>query len=125
MGVTDNFFELGGDSLKAVNLAARIHKKLQIEIPLGEFFNRPCIELLARYIDETDLEILIPEKSEAQVDGDSALLLLAPPVAVDAGESFDQPGLAVIDMAGLADDYPPHSSSFLRMTRSGFDGRDG
>jgi amino acid adenylation domain-containing protein len=52
IGILDNFFELGGDSLKAVNLAARIHKELNIEIPLAEFFNRPFIETLAQYIRE-------------------------------------------------------------------------
>ncbi|UCH96225.1 MAG: amino acid adenylation domain-containing protein, partial [Candidatus Aminicenantes bacterium] len=52
VGIRDNFFELGGDSLKAIGMASRIHKELNVEIPLAEFFSRPSIETLARYITD-------------------------------------------------------------------------
>ncbi len=45
---------------------------------------------------------------EAEVDGDPALLLLVPAIAVDAGERLDQARLAVVDVAGGADDDPSH-----------------
>lgn len=53
VGVHDNFFELGGDSLKAVTIEAEIRKKLDIKLPLEEFFTRPTIGGLAQYIDES------------------------------------------------------------------------
>ncbi|MCP5046022.1 MAG: amino acid adenylation domain-containing protein [bacterium] len=52
VGVYDDFFELGGDSLKAVNFGARIHKDLNTQVPISEFFNRPNIKLLAQFIEE-------------------------------------------------------------------------
>ncbi|UCH97515.1 MAG: SDR family NAD(P)-dependent oxidoreductase, partial [Candidatus Aminicenantes bacterium] len=50
IGIHDDFFELGGDSLKAMTLSAKIHKALEVEIPLTEFFNRTTIKKLAQYI---------------------------------------------------------------------------
>jgi acyl transferase domain-containing protein/acyl carrier protein len=54
IGVVDDFFELGGDSLKAMAVALKIHKELNIELPLQEFFNRPTIRGLVEYIDRHD-----------------------------------------------------------------------
>ena len=38
IGINDDFFELGGDSLKAMTIISRIHKRFKIEIPFKEFF---------------------------------------------------------------------------------------
>jgi len=51
VGIHDDFFELGGDSLKAVTFAGKIYKKINIEVPLPEFFDRPTIKKLAEYIE--------------------------------------------------------------------------
>ncbi len=51
VGIRDDFFELGGDSLRAMVMASKIHKELNIEIPIQEFFNSPTIEGLAGYIN--------------------------------------------------------------------------
>ncbi len=50
VGIADNFFELGGHSLKATILAAKIHKELNVEIPLSEIFKTPTIKELSEYI---------------------------------------------------------------------------
>jgi len=42
---------LGGDSLKVLTLLPRIHKELEVNVPITEFFNRPTIGQLALYID--------------------------------------------------------------------------
>ncbi|MCP5107304.1 MAG: amino acid adenylation domain-containing protein [bacterium] len=52
VGIYDDFFELGGDSLKAVNFGSHIHQKLNVEVPVSEFFTRPNIKMLAEYIAE-------------------------------------------------------------------------
>ncbi|MCX6578639.1 MAG: amino acid adenylation domain-containing protein [Candidatus Aminicenantes bacterium] len=52
IGINDNFFQLGGHSLKATILAAKIHKVLNIKIPLGEIFKRPSIRGLSDYIND-------------------------------------------------------------------------
>ncbi|MCP5108355.1 MAG: hypothetical protein GY950_33520, partial [bacterium] len=53
LGVRDDFFQLGGDSLKAMSVAALIHKALHVRIPLTEFFSRPTIEGLVGFIRDT------------------------------------------------------------------------
>ncbi len=44
------------------------------------------------------------ERREAEVDGDAALLLFGQPVGVHAGQAAHERGLAVVDVAGGADD---------------------
>jgi acyl transferase domain-containing protein/acyl carrier protein len=56
LGIHDDFFELGGDSLSLMTVSAKIHKKLNVEVPLTEFFSNPTIEKLARYIDKAGEE---------------------------------------------------------------------
>jgi hypothetical protein len=53
IGVHDNFFRLGGHSLKATTLIARIHKTLNIKVPLAEMFKRQTIREMTDYIRET------------------------------------------------------------------------
>jgi amino acid adenylation domain-containing protein len=50
IGIDHNFFEIGGHSLKSVMLIARIHKDLDVKLPLGELFSRPTVRELADYI---------------------------------------------------------------------------
>jgi amino acid adenylation domain-containing protein len=45
-----NFFEVGGNSLKATLLMAKIHKALNIKVPLEQFFKTPRIRGLAELI---------------------------------------------------------------------------
>ena len=50
VGVHDNFFELGGHSLKATVIASRIHKELNVELPLKELFRTPTIAEISEYL---------------------------------------------------------------------------
>jgi amino acid adenylation domain-containing protein len=43
IGINSDFFELGGHSLKATILVSRIHKELNVKIPLTEVFFNPTI----------------------------------------------------------------------------------
>ena len=52
------------------------------------------------------------EVGEAEVDGDAAALFLFEAVGVDAGEGFDERGLAVIDVSGGADDDVLHAACY-------------
>ncbi|MCX6580880.1 MAG: amino acid adenylation domain-containing protein [Candidatus Aminicenantes bacterium] len=45
-----NFFALGGHSLRAAVLIAKIHKELDVKIPLAEIFRTPTVKGLAGYI---------------------------------------------------------------------------
>ena len=51
IGIDDNFFELGGHSLKATRLAGRIHKELEVKIPLVKMFEIPTIRSLGLHIN--------------------------------------------------------------------------
>ena len=62
--------------------------------------------LVARHVDEAEHRAVRRRQiGEAEIDGDAARLLFLEPVGVDAGERAHQRGLAVIDVAGGADDH--------------------
>ncbi|MCX2829639.1 amino acid adenylation domain-containing protein [Bacillus pseudomycoides] len=50
IGINDNFFELGGHSLKAALLMAKIHKELDVVIPLKVLFSNPTVNGLIGFI---------------------------------------------------------------------------
>ncbi|MCP4155602.1 MAG: amino acid adenylation domain-containing protein, partial [bacterium] len=47
IGIEHNFFQLGGHSLKATRLTSKIHKELEVNVPLPELFKQPTIKALA------------------------------------------------------------------------------
>jgi acyl-coenzyme A synthetase/AMP-(fatty) acid ligase/acyl carrier protein len=51
VGVRDNFFELGGHSLLATQIASRVQKTLQRDVPLRAMFECSTVQELAGYID--------------------------------------------------------------------------
>ncbi|WP_391204476.1 amino acid adenylation domain-containing protein [Psychrobacillus sp. L4] len=50
ISINDNFFHLGGHSLKATVLMAKVHKELDVEIPLKVLFDNPTISGLSEFI---------------------------------------------------------------------------
>ena len=54
IGVLDNFFELGTDSLVFITIATKIHKTLEVNIPIAVFFNKPTIKELAEFISKAE-----------------------------------------------------------------------
>nr|WP_309245933.1 non-ribosomal peptide synthase/polyketide synthase [Bacillus glycinifermentans] len=53
IGISHNFFEIGGHSLKAAALAAKMHKELNVEVPLRQIFETPTIKDLGEFIEST------------------------------------------------------------------------
>ncbi len=47
VGIRDNFFQLGGHSLSAVRLAARVHTRMGVKIPLASLFQGGTVEDVA------------------------------------------------------------------------------
>jgi amino acid adenylation domain-containing protein len=60
VGIEDNFFELGGDSLKAVQVIARLRRALNVQISTVELFEKTTISALG--------EMLRTGKSEDDAD---------------------------------------------------------
>jgi amino acid adenylation domain-containing protein len=50
IGIDTNFFVLGGHSLRATILVSKIHKALDVKVPLAELFRTPFIRGLAAFI---------------------------------------------------------------------------
>ncbi len=50
ISVEANFFAIGGRSLDLVQVGGKLQEALDLEVPLGELFNRPTIRLLADYL---------------------------------------------------------------------------
>ncbi|HLP59447.1 MAG TPA: SDR family NAD(P)-dependent oxidoreductase [Candidatus Deferrimicrobium sp.] len=51
-GINDSFFEMGGDSLNAITISNRFHKEFNVELPMAEFYSKPTVKELAKYITE-------------------------------------------------------------------------
>jgi acyl-CoA synthetase (AMP-forming)/AMP-acid ligase II len=63
-GVHDTFFALGGHSLIAMQLAARIHQRMGVELPLRAIFDHPGLAGMAAAVDaarEAELAALLAE----------------------------------------------------------------
>ncbi|WP_433736335.1 non-ribosomal peptide synthetase [Pseudomonas putida] len=64
VGVRDNFFELGGHSLLATQIASRVQKTLQRDVPLRAMFECSTVEELAGYIDGLAASDITEEKAD-------------------------------------------------------------
>ncbi len=72
----------------------------------------PDKAFVPRHVDDAELDVAGEfQVGEAEFDGDTPGLLLLQPVGVDAGEGLDQRGLAVVDVAGGAEDEVFHDGT--------------
>lgn len=53
IGITDNFFSLGGDSIKAIQMASRLHKA-GWKLEMKNLFQNPTVEQVTPYLKETE-----------------------------------------------------------------------
>jgi len=52
VGIRDNFFQIGGDSIKAIQVSARL-KKHKLDLKVNDLFENPTIEALAGFVRQT------------------------------------------------------------------------
>lgn len=100
IGVNDNFFELGGHSLKATMLSSRIHKELNVNVPIGEVFKNDTIKSLAQYIMNSDRSMFasiekIPESDYYPVSSAQKRIYILS-LLEGAQTSYNMPGATVI-----------------------------
>ncbi|EPD93653.1 condensation domain-containing protein, partial [Paenibacillus sp. HGH0039] len=50
IGIRDNFFDLGGHSLRATTLVGKVHKELNVDLPLRDVFRHSTVEEMAAAI---------------------------------------------------------------------------
>ncbi|SDY88535.1 non-ribosomal peptide synthetase [Pseudomonas salomonii] len=68
VGVQDNFFELGGHSLLATQIASRVQKTLQRDVPLRAMFECSTVAELAEYINGLAANEISAEKVDRLSD---------------------------------------------------------
>ncbi|USV99563.1 non-ribosomal peptide synthetase [Pseudomonas pergaminensis] len=68
VGVEDNFFELGGHSLLATQIASRVQKTLQRDVPLRAMFECSTVAELAEYINGLAANEISAEKVDRLSD---------------------------------------------------------
>ncbi|MBA1200955.1 non-ribosomal peptide synthetase [Pseudomonas capeferrum] len=73
VGVRDNFFELGGHSLLATQIASRVQKRLQLNVPLRAMFECSTVEELAGYVQGLRAGALSEDKVDRLSDLMAAL----------------------------------------------------
>jgi amino acid adenylation domain-containing protein len=53
IGTTDNFFNIGGQSLKAVQVVARLSEVFRVELPVTAVFEAPTVQALASVVERS------------------------------------------------------------------------
>ncbi|MCX7920809.1 MAG: amino acid adenylation domain-containing protein [Clostridia bacterium] len=101
VGVNDNFFFLGGHSLKAANLAAKLFKEFNVEIPVKEIFKNNTIKALAKYIENSEKSAyaaipLVEEKEYYLVSSAQKRIYLVSLID-EAGTSYNMPEALLIE----------------------------
>ncbi|MGD2085184.1 MAG: amino acid adenylation domain-containing protein [Candidatus Aminicenantes bacterium] len=60
ISIDKNFFEYGGYSIKATQVINKIHKNMNVKIPLAKMFEKPTIRGLAEAVKKTAADRFIP-----------------------------------------------------------------
>ncbi|MCL2425969.1 MAG: amino acid adenylation domain-containing protein [Oscillospiraceae bacterium] len=63
VGIHNNFFDLGGHSLKGTILVAKMHKALNVEVPLRKLFATPTISEIGEYISGAKENVYVEMES--------------------------------------------------------------
>ncbi|MCB2311578.1 amino acid adenylation domain-containing protein [Clostridium tagluense] len=101
IGINDNFFELGGHSLKATTLVLKIHKELNVAVPLREIFKSPTIKGTSEYIESTEKSIyssieIVEEKEYYEASSAQKRMYLLQQFDLDS-TGYNMPGVMLID----------------------------
>jgi tyrocidine synthetase-3 len=60
ISIDKNFFEYGGYSIKATQVINKIHKNMNVKIPLAKMFEKPTIRGLSETVKKTSADRFIP-----------------------------------------------------------------
>jgi len=67
VSIHEDFFELGGNSLRAVQVIARVRKVLRVDLPVRSLFSEPTVSGLASEVDRApvDASSVIPSTTRS------------------------------------------------------------
>lgn len=54
VGVRDNFFDLGGNSMKLIQVNARLNEEIHVDVPVVQLFEYPTVEALSAFLSGTN-----------------------------------------------------------------------
>ena len=105
IGISHNFFDLGGHSLKATTLVSKIHKELNVQVPLKVIFKVPTIKGISEYIRNTEKSIfqeikLVEEKEYYEVSSAQKRMYMLQQFNLE-NTSYNMPG--VLEVQGNLD----------------------
>ena len=101
VGINDDLFQLGGHSLKATVLVGRIHKELDLKVPLTELFKRPTIRGISEYLASQNKTLYraiekVEERDYYQVSSAQKRIYLLQ--QFDTGNTaYNMPGMVMIE----------------------------
>lgn len=73
IGLNDNFFDLGGHSFLATQIASKLSKEFNFEVPILAFFEKPTIATLAKLISQQNNKPTKSSTKESYLDETIAL----------------------------------------------------
>ena len=143
IGATDNFFELGGDSLRGLQVTAKLNRALRVELSPVTLYEAPTVSLLAAFIQQDGRSAAA---QPAQERGERRRSVTAATAATSAAaahpgsgppatskekssmplspspERIDRSGVAIVGMAGR---FPgaPDIETFWRNLKAGVESR--
>ena len=101
ISVLDNFFDLGGHSIIAMALVSQVHREFNVQFSLGEVFQYPTIEEMAKCLIEAERNLYItiqPVKKREFYPVSSAQKRLYISSQLDqAGISYNMPTILEVD----------------------------
>ena len=107
IGIDDPFFALGGHSLKATLLLARLHRDLEVKVPMVDFFKAPTVRGLARIVEAAQKEGYAPvnptEKKEYYPLSSAQRRLYIIRQMETGGTLYNMPGGMVLSAAAGAE----------------------
>jgi amino acid adenylation domain-containing protein len=68
VGVDDNFFDVGGHSLLVIQLCAVLRQRLQVSLPIVDFFTYSTIRSLARHLDQMEEKPVSASDSKSRAE---------------------------------------------------------
>ncbi|MFC9774498.1 amino acid adenylation domain-containing protein [Paenibacillus chitinolyticus] len=118
IGIRDNFFDLGGHSLRATTLVGKVHKELNVDLPLRDVFRHSTVEEMAAAIANMERQehVSIPLAEERdhypQSSAQKRLYILN---QLEGAElSYNMPGALLLEGAL---DQNRFEEAFRRLTR--------